>query len=473
MKDSTKPTLLQNLFELLQAHRPAFRQERCFVRAIGLVMGELFSFGRHTVTQGLLALGLTDGDWSAWYRLFSRPRYDEERLSACLLAETLQHVAEDQLYAIGADGTQAPRSSQKMPGTSWLKAPRTAPFRPGIHRAQRFVNGSWLLPMQAGFSRALPLRFLPAFPEKAVRPNGLAACKEWEAGLQIVRWVRQKLDSFGREKQLVLFLGDGAYDQVEFWKRLPERVVMAVRTAKNRALWALPEPYSGRGRRRKYGEQTLHPQEWLHQSEGWSRCRLQVRGRVREVTYRIEGPFLRKGMPERPVFLIVQKGNTWVSGKKEPKRKRREPCYYLVSAVKQADDWVLPLPTVVILAWLWQRWELEVAHRELKSGLGLGEKQCWNARSAITSVQWSAWLYAVLLLAGYRTWGLFDGPKPPGKWWPGSQRWSLSTLWRSFRQAMWHTPEFRACWSTSSNNWIKKEAWMTGLWNSVNASARI
>ena len=53
-----------------------------------------------------------------------------------------------------------------------------------------------------------------------------------------------------------------------------------------------------------------------------------------------------------------------------------------------------------------QRWEIEVCHRELKASFGLGDKQCWNPYAAVASVQWTAWVYSLLLLAGYRTWGL-------------------------------------------------------------------
>jgi hypothetical protein len=109
----------------------------------------------------------------------------------------------------------------------------------------------------------------------------------------------------------------------------------------------------------------------------------------------------------------------------------------LISAVRVGDNWQLPWPLETILGWLWQRWELEVAHREMKSGLGVGEKQCWNKRSAVVSVQWSVWVYAVLVLAGYRTWGLCGGPPTPAPWWPGAKRWSFNTLWRSYRAALW------------------------------------
>jgi hypothetical protein len=476
MKNSTFPTenppLLQAWLELLEAHRPAFRQERTYLRVIGLMLGELFSFARHTVTQSLLALGLTDADWTAWYRLFSRQRFTEELLAHHLFLQTLEHLLPTQPYVIGVDATQVPRSSLKMPGTSWLKATRTAAFRPGIHRAQRFLNGSWLLPIEEGYSRALPLRFLPAFPEKAVPAVG-PACKEWEAGLQFGGWMRTELDMVGRQEQRLLMLGDGAYDREGFWRGLPGGVAAVVRTAKNRRLRALPGEYAGRGRRRKYGDDLPHPGDWLGERRGWCEQTILVRGRLWQMTYRVEGPLLRQGCPDQPLFLLVIRGHTWKAGQKEGKRKYRKPAFLLISALPDGDGWRLPLPEQELLAWVWQRWELEVTHRELKSGFGLGEKQCWNKRSAVLSVQWSAWMYAILVLAGYRTWGLLGGPRAPGRWWPGARRWSLATLWRGYRSAFWGTAQFRAVWTGTGDNWQKKEAWLAGLQNAVVAATRI
>ncbi len=50
-----------------------------------------------------------------------------------------------------------------------------------------------------------------------------------------------------------------------------------------------------------------------------------------------------------------------------------------------------------------------------------------------------AWVYALLLLAGsgYSTWGLTRSPQVPTAWWRGSGRWSLNTLWRGYRAALW------------------------------------
>jgi hypothetical protein len=118
---------------------------------------------------------------------------------------------------------------------------------------------------------------------------------------------------------------------------------------------------------------------------------------------------------------------------------------FLVNAVQnEAGQWVLPLPLEQLLFWTWQRWEIEVVHRELKSSFGMGEKQNWHPRAAVLTVQWSAWVYAVLVFAGYRAWGITGGPRPPTRWWRGSGRWSLNSLWRAYRAAWWGRPHFRA-----------------------------
>ncbi len=95
-------------------------------------------------------------------------------------------------------------------------------------------------------------------------------------------------------------------------------------------------------------------------------------------------------------------------------RTRRDPLPFLVNAQQTANgSWQLPLPLDTLLFWAEQRWEIEVCHRERKSNFGLGNKQCFNPHAAVASVQWSARVYALLLLAGYRTFGLTHAPTLP------------------------------------------------------------
>ena len=112
-------------------------------------------------------------------------------------------------------------------------------------------------------SRALPLRFLPAFPLKA-KPAPVAPQREWEAGLSVLNWTRQELDVVGRAEQVLLALADGAYDMLNFWHGLPDRIVLAIRIVRNRRLYELPTRSSGAGRPTWYGTLAPHPDEWLH-----------------------------------------------------------------------------------------------------------------------------------------------------------------------------------------------------------------
>jgi hypothetical protein len=476
MQHNTLPAALlrlrTTLLELLAEYRPAFRQERVYRRAAALVLAEIFAFARHTTTQLLLALGLPAADWSAWYRLWSRPRFRPAVAAARLVRQTLVHVPPDApVYVVGVDQVHRRRHSLRLPGSGWAKAAGTAVFRPGLARAQRFVHGAWLTPLWNGFSRAVTLRLLPAFTPKAV-PAHTPPRKEWEAARDFIAWVRARLDAAGRAAQRLLVLGDGAYDTVELWRALPAQVSLLVRTAKNRVLRALPEP-NPRGRKRKYGAPLPTPSAQLHGRTGWQRGALQVRGHRRELTYRVVGPCLRERVPERPLFLLVVKGQTWKQGRRRPTRKQRQPAFYLVNAAWRDGGWQLPLPALELLSWAWQRWELEVAHRELKSGLGLGEKQCWNRLSAEVSVAWTGWVYGLLVLAGYAAWGLSGGPATPARWWTGAPRWSLSTLWRSLRMSLWGAAEFRACWSPSGDDWPKMDDWLAAQFNAGLGAARI
>ena len=443
--------LIKELSQLLQAYRGIFGQERIFMRIVGLVFGEIMTFGRHTLSQVLVAMGLEADPWSPWYRMFSQGRFDEEAVTAVLFQETLEHVGPDELYVVGGDGTQIARDSRKMEGTSWLKCPRNPPFKRGIHRAQRFFHGAWLMPPEQGYSRALPLRMLPAFNEKAVREQH-EAVKEWEAGLVFLDWVKGRLAAAGRTKQKLLGLFDGSYDTLDWWKNLPTETITLVRTASNRDL---REPYVGTDRRRKYGPKAPTPGEWLQARSGWQTIELKVRCRRRRMAYRVEGPYLRYRAADTPLFLIVVRGQEYYRGNR---RCYRQPAYYLVNAVLTDEgNWELPLPVETLLFWAWQRWELEVTHRELKTDFGVGDKQCWHPHSAVSSVQWGAWVYALLVLAGYRTWGLCGSPPLTTGWWSGARRWSWSRLLQQYRAALLSDQKYTPCWPGIPANWGHKE----------------
>ena len=318
--------LVETLVKLLGSFRPAFSQDRVFERACSLVMGSVFTFSRKTMTQILTSLGEVDQDWTAAYRLLSRERFSPERVSSITFGATLDHLPDAQPYTAVIDVTHVPRSSLKMPGTSWTRAPKTAAWARGFARAQRFENICWLTPIEEGYSRAVPLQWIHAPSIKAV-PTQDPPCREWEAGLQGICWMRNQLDTVGQSHRQLLVFADGAYDLNAMWKGLPANTTLVVRSAKNRRLFHFPSPSAPhtRGAHRKYGEQAPSPDLMRRERTVWTKLDIRVRGKIIHIKCRVAGPYLVQGAPEHPVFLILVKGYHRRGAKPGKRRGRRDP----------------------------------------------------------------------------------------------------------------------------------------------------
>lgn len=52
-----------------------------------------------------MALGMTEQDRSAWYRIFSTKRLDYGKASEIVFRESLERMGEDELYVVGGDWT--------------------------------------------------------------------------------------------------------------------------------------------------------------------------------------------------------------------------------------------------------------------------------------------------------------------------------------------------------------------------------
>jgi hypothetical protein len=176
--------------------------------------------------------------------------------------------------------------------------------------------------------------------------------KEWQVGLDQLHWLRAELDQAGRPEQPLLALADSAWQGAGVWRDLAARTTLLAGCRANRALYALPPAYTGRGRPRCYGERASRPDAWLALKPGWRRTTLVVRNRQIPVSYRVEGPYVVEGAPQQPLFLLVVRGSNSRRGK-----KRRRARSWLVNAVERDGRWVLPFGARTLLSWAWQRWE--------------------------------------------------------------------------------------------------------------------
>jgi hypothetical protein len=334
------------------------------------------------------------------------------------------------------DGTKVPRTGKRMPGVGWTKALTSPPWKPGLQRAQRWEGLSLLLPRSdKGETRALPLWFEPAPTPTATAWPDHPPRTEWRAGLDALEWLRGQLDDAGQRQRELLVIADGSYAVAPLLRDLPPHTTLLARCAKNRALFALPSPPppGHRGRRPAYGAQGPRPQELLHaRTPPWRRARVTIRRRTIPLTYRVAGPFLIKPAPKQPVFVLVVKG---IEQTRHGRVLRRDPTYWLVSATRRGEQWVLPRSPQQLLAWAWQRWEVEVMHRELKSGFGLGQHQAWNPDAAALTTQWVVWCYATMLLSGYRCWGWAHDPTNAP--WGRPRRWTPRDVVTEIRRELW------------------------------------
>jgi hypothetical protein len=435
---------------LLATSQPASCSTRVWLRVTVVTLGSLVALGRHTLSQVLVAIGASGQDWSAWYRLFNRKRFDGDQGRLVVLRQLLAGYRADAPLAVVVDATQVPRSSRRFPGVGATRAPRCPVWRPGVHLAQRVAIVSGLLARTAaGYSRAIPLRSA-VLRTARTRPFGDAPEQtECGAASRLLHALRDDLTTLGDDERWLLVLGDGAYSTAP----------MLARCARNRALFALPDRIPGqRGRRRRYGPQGPSPQAQLT-TGGWGRLvAVPVRGRVVTPRVRVTGPWLVKPVPDRPCFLLVVAG---VARGRGTTRRHRDPHFFLVSAVPDASGHpVLPMSVADLLSWCWQRWEVEVMHRELKSSCGFGDQQAWSAMGAPCTLEWALWSYALLILTGAAVWGIGPPPGPDlARWWH-PPRWSVGRLLQELRTECWQSTPLRASPPRFPRDWLETEAWV-------------
>ena len=310
--------------------------------------------------------------------------------------------------------------------------------------AQRFLHGAWLTPLEDGYSRAIPLRFLPTFPPKAIPAEGASAGMAGRAGLPAL--AAEGLDQRGRAAEPVLAGG---------WQfRYPGDVAEAAgtddpgdRTARNRRrIGCLSQKASlAPAARPATGNCAPHPVDWLHAGlRRWPSQRVWF-GARRSRCVTSSGTFRAGGGSGTSVV------RDRVQGLPSLIAETRQP-------LQTSQAFVLPglgrptrgslaaaFPDRNPLSWIWQRWEIEVAHREMKSGLGIGEKQCGIDAPPCSP---SSGPLGPTPSCSLPMTAFMPGPPCPGPSAAGRQTWSFNTLWRT---TALHSgqPEFRVCWTPS------------------------
>lgn len=440
--------LLSHLLEATSRWSWVFPQERSLQRAITMAFGILCGVGRRTLTRAICFQGNTQKDWSADYKLFSRSPWQPRALFHPILEAAIQeHHLEP--IVISTDDTRVWRRGQKVPHTQWHREPLGPPFQTNLRWGHRFLQASVVLPLyrQEGesSSRAVPIRFELAPVVK--KPGKKASAAEWEAyarlkqetnlSVQFValtREVREHLNQTGHREKRLFQVADGSFCNRtvmrEDWEA--QNVSLIVRCRKDLVLCRR----APRGGRRFYGKVKFTPETVRRRDSlaPWQMARIFHGGRDREVRFKeLTRIYWQGGARQREVRLLVVAPVGYRTTKNGRKNYHR-PAYLLTTD--------LTTPAAVLLQAYFDRWGIEVNHRDEKDILGVGQAQVWNEQSVSKVPALLVAMYSWLLLAGLQCYGptRTEVYEPLPKWRRGAKRPSCQDLVALLRRQLAEKP---------------------------------
>lgn len=385
-----------------------FIQERSRVRAVELSLGGLCSLGRRTVSRSICAVGRQHQDWSADYKIFSRSQWEPNQLFAPVLKEYCTRYPVDQPICVAFDDTKLSKSGRKIKSAFWQKDPLSPPFHVNFLYGLRFMHASLIFPhyRDGEFSaRGYPVRFVEC---PAVKKPGKKATDEERAqykkaiktknlslqGLEMIKGLRVDLDHMGEAPRKMMVGVDGSLCNRTILSNPLDRIDVVGRCRKDARL-CFPVPA---GVRRKYSEEKFSP-EGVRQDEAisWQTSRINFGGAWRDIRYKeVSNVLWQRGAKLRTLRLLVVAPQPY---KMSPNAKRnyRDPAY-LLSTDNQSDS-------QMVLQCYFDRWQIEVNHREQKDTIGVGNAQVWSDKSVPRQPAFAVAGYSLLLLAGLKEFG--------------------------------------------------------------------
>jgi hypothetical protein len=425
-----------------------FPQERSLQRAIALAFGILCGVGRRTLTRAISFQGNTQKDWSADYKVFSRSPWQPRALFHPILEQAIQEHSLERIV-ISTDDTRVWRNGKHVPQTQWHRDPLGPPFQTNLRWGHRFLQASLVLPLyqqdSQSSSRSIPVRFEMAPVVK--KPGQRAAQEDWQEyrrqkkeknlSVQFVtltQEVRQRLNQTGHQAKRLFQIGDGSFCNRtvlrEDWEA--RNVTLVVRCRKDIVLCRRAP---GQGRR-FYGKTKFTPAQVRRRDSRarWQKAQIFHGGCYREVRYKeLTKVYWQGGSQKREVRLLVVAPVGYRTSK-NGRKYYRQPAYLLTTD--------LTTDALVLLQAYFDRWGIEVNHRDEKEILGVGQAQVWNEHSVSKVPALLVAMYSWLLLAGLQCYGAkrTDVYEPLPKWRRGAKRPSCLDLVTLLRKQLAQKP---------------------------------
>jgi hypothetical protein len=400
--------LIDQLHSLLvHGWQTAFSQSRSRRRAIEHALALPCVMGRRTISRTLCALGRTNSDWSADYKMFSRSRWKPEELFHPVIDEYLNRYPEGPI-AVAIDDTKLRKVGKKIPGAFWQRDPMSPHFHVNFLYGLRFVQASLLFPHY--FEGDLPARGYPvAFRDAPAvkKPGRRATDQHWKLfrqarkqmnlsiqTLDCVKRLRADIDRRGAHSRVIIAALDGSFCNKTFFKAPIDRVQLLARCRKDARLCFPAEA----GSRRKYDPKVFTPEQVRQQDDlPWQLASVCFGGQWRELRYKeLSHVLWKRGAATRHLRLIVIAP---VPYKLSPRSRTnyRDPAYLLTTDLESDAGFLVQC--------YFDRWQIEVNHRDEKDLIGVGQAQVWSEQSVPRQPAFAVACYSLLLLAALREFG--------------------------------------------------------------------
>jgi DDE superfamily endonuclease len=407
-----QPLLLQAFLTLTEGWRCVFTQRRLLLRAQHQALGALLVLGRATLSRILWTNGREQCSWAADYFLHSRAKWDPQRLFAPLIKEALRYCR-GRLIGVAVDDTRLRKTGRTIPQAAYHRDPLSPPFHTNLILGLRFLQASLLLPLHklgALSARAIPIRFEEVSTVKKPGKRADAAAREQyrkdrkrfslsQRFVASMAAIRAALDYAGAQLKILVIAGDGSFCNRTVLRGLPQRTELISRTRKDAKLCLAAV---GEGRRIYSAHKFTPEQVRQDQRVPWRTTKVFYGGKRRTVRYKeVSGVLWQSGARTRPLRLFVIAPT--------PYRKRkigrwyyRQPAYLLCTELTSS---VRPLLQIYF-----DRWQIEVNHREEKDTLGVGQAQLRNPAAVPRQPVLVVAAYSALLLAALKVFGVLRGP---------------------------------------------------------------
>lgn len=453
-------SLFDEFFELFGSLEKHFAQGRSFQNARDMAAGLLCGVGTRTITRAISCLQRDQQDWSAFYKFFSRSPWDPAALFEPIYEQAIPEYCPRDHVAIAVDDTGLPRVGKKVPGTNWQRDPMSPPFHPNLRWGHRFLQASLLLPLYQkdpeASARALPISFgeanVPRKPGKKASPEEKDACKEAREKCKLSRRfvelgkeLRQTLDGHGFRDKKMIIAADGSFCNKTTFKDLPERTALLARCRKDiKVRKAAPAALVPSGSASSQdlspsiapgdpqGAAAFTPEEVLRDEQiPWQHATVYYGGKLIAIQYKsLTAQWECLGKKSAPLRLITVKALPY---KKSPNGEvnRHKPAYLLCTDLEMAASELIQI--------YFDRWEIEVNHRDEKQILGVGQAQVWNEKSVVKVPEFMVASYSLMLLASLKAHGYKreDGKYLPlPKWRKHARRASCLDMVRLMRKEL-------------------------------------